>query len=163
MSLYLTLAIAVPTILSLFYGREIFSLLHWYLSAPQLQPAVALSTNHHSTQNQLVSRLLQQLRSGSSPERERAERLLLNHPTADITPALLSMLNDGPWSESGAAAARLLLSKGDDKVIEPLNEFFARQDGGFASFLGEIEETKAAVQQTGKVISLFGRRRKARQ
>lgn len=159
MSLYIPYLLFIATLFAFAYGKEIFTLLNWYVQAPSLQGAETLAKGHQSQHNHLLGKLLSSLRYGDEQEREKAERLLLNYPSSLVTKALVPMLQDGPWSDSGSAAARVLLSQGDESVIEPLNSFFSLQEGGIASFLGEVEKTSQEFTQTGKVISLFGRRR----
>ena len=159
MSLYIPYLLLLFALFAFAYGKEIFTLIFWSLQAPQLHEGHILAPGHQSQQNHLFNRLLTSLRDGDEEERERAERLLLNYPSNLVTKALLPLLQDGPWSQSGSAAARLLLSKGDESIIEPLNDFFSQQEGGIASFLGEIEKTSQELKATGKVISLFDRRR----
>jgi len=135
-----TVAIACFTaLLALWvYGGEVLALIRWHLVAPELDAPEAARTQHDSTPARLFDRLITDLGSDDEHRRRRSEVLLANYPSPDVLPRLLPLLHRGPWDPTATAAARLLLARGDESVIEPLHAFFSSQDGGIAAFLSDM-------------------------
>jgi hypothetical protein len=93
----------------------------------------------------LLDRLLADL-AGDDPARlERAQALLAQYPGDVLVPLLLPLLGRGPLDAGAAAAARILLLQADERVVEPLHGFFARQEGALEALLDDLAGGPANV------------------